>query len=40
MNTVLLKKPFESKDKPQSFGILKNARWAVITPDVFPLLIK
>jgi hypothetical protein len=40
MNTVSLKKPFASKEKPPSFGILINARWPVITPDVFLLLIK
>jgi hypothetical protein len=40
MNTVLLKKPFASKEKPPSFGILINARQPVITPDASPLLIK
>jgi hypothetical protein len=40
MNTVSLKKPFASKEKPPPFGILINARRPVITPDAFPLLIK
>jgi hypothetical protein len=40
MNTVLLKKPFASKEKSLSFGIPINARQPVITPDASPLLIK
>jgi hypothetical protein len=40
MNTVSLKKPFASKEKPPPFGIPINARWTVITPDASPLLIK
>jgi hypothetical protein len=40
MNTVSLKKPFASKEKPPSFGIPINARWPVISPDASPLLIK
>jgi hypothetical protein len=40
MNTVSLKKPFASKEKPSSFGIPINACQPVVTPDAFPLLIK
>jgi hypothetical protein len=40
MNTILLKKPFASKENPMSFGIPINARRLLITPDAFPLLIK
>jgi hypothetical protein len=40
MNTISLKKPFASKEKPPSFGIPINVRWSVITPDAFTLLIK
>jgi hypothetical protein len=40
MNTVLMKKPFASKEKPSPFGIPINARQRVITPDALPLLIK
>jgi hypothetical protein len=40
MSTVSLKKPFASKEKTLSFGILINARQPVITPDASPLLIK
>jgi hypothetical protein len=40
MNTVSLKKPFASKEKPPSFGIPINACRPVITPDAFLLLIK
>jgi hypothetical protein len=40
MNTVSMKKPFASKEKPPSFGIPINARQPVITPDALPLLIK
>jgi hypothetical protein len=40
MNTILLKKPFASKEKTPSFGILINARRPVITPDALPPLIK
>jgi hypothetical protein len=40
MNTVSMKKPFASKEKPLSFGILINTRQPVITPDAPLLLIK
>jgi hypothetical protein len=40
MNTVSTKKPFASKEKPPSFGILINTRQPFITPDALPLLIK
>jgi hypothetical protein len=40
MNTVSMKKPFASKEKPPPFGIPINARQPVITPDALPLLIK
>jgi hypothetical protein len=40
MNTVLMKKPFASKEKPPPFGILINVRQSVITPDALALLIK
>jgi hypothetical protein len=40
MNTISLKKPFASKEKPLSFDIPINARQSVITPAAFPLLIK
>jgi hypothetical protein len=40
MNTVSMKKPFASKEKPPSFGILINTRQLVVTPDALPLLIK
>jgi hypothetical protein len=40
MNTVPMKKPFASKEKPLPFGIPTNARQPVITPDALPLLIK
>jgi hypothetical protein len=40
MNTVPMKKPFTSKEKPLPFGIPINARQPVITPDALPLLIK
>jgi hypothetical protein len=39
-NTVSLKKPLASKEKPPSFGIPNNACRSVITPDAFSLLIK
>jgi hypothetical protein len=40
MNTISLKKPFASKEKPPLFGIPINARRPIITLDAFPLLIK
>jgi hypothetical protein len=40
MNTVSMKKPFVSKEKPPPFGIPINARQSVITPNALPLLIK
>jgi hypothetical protein len=40
MNNISLKKSFASKKKPSSFGIPINARWPVITPDAFLLLMK
>jgi hypothetical protein len=40
MNTVSTKKPFASKEKPPSFGIIINTHEPFITPDALPLLIK
>jgi hypothetical protein len=40
MNTILMKKPFASKEKPPPFSIPINARQPVITPDTLPLPIK
>jgi hypothetical protein len=40
MDTVPMKKPFASKEKPPPFGTPINAREPVITPDALPLLIK
>jgi hypothetical protein len=37
MNTVSMKKPFASNEKPPSFGILINTRQPVITPDAPPV---
>jgi hypothetical protein len=39
MNTVSMKKPFASKEKPPLFGILINTRQPFNTPDALPLPI-